>query len=69
MKSVLSAAPRPIKHGNSGLWNCHSGSIKFETEGDAITFLNQLGEEHGSHMQHDLSRRGHLSGYITKRKM
>ncbi len=47
MQSALSAAPGPIKHGNSGLQNRHSGSIQFETEGDVIALLNGLGEEYG----------------------
>jgi hypothetical protein len=46
-KSALSAELGPIKHVNSGKRNRHSGSIQFETEGDVVAFLNQLGEEHG----------------------
>lgn len=82
MKSALSAAPGPIKHGNSGLRNRHSGSIQFETEGDVVAFLNRLGEEHGESyatryvrertsigLRNDEEDVIHLPSHFTKRRL
>jgi hypothetical protein len=41
MKSAISAAPGPIKHGNVGLQNRHSGSVLCETEADVVAFIMQ----------------------------
>jgi hypothetical protein len=82
MKSALSAAPGPIKHGNSGLRNRHSGLIQFETEGDVVAFLNRLGEEHGESyatryvrertsigLRNDKEDVIHLPSHFTKRRL
>jgi hypothetical protein len=47
MKSAISAAPGPLKHGNVGLRNRYKGSVLRETEDDVVNFIMQVGEEHG----------------------
>jgi hypothetical protein len=47
MKSAISTAPGPIKHGNVGLKNRYLGSVLYETENDVVAFITRIGEEHG----------------------